>query len=276
MPQTWPALTDERFPQTRAGLHAFAKLPGVYASALAPRRRHWWHISLKPTAGGFSSGVLASSGQLFELTLNFQRLEIELSIAGEARQAFSLHDQTALSMRQQVDAALARQAIAVDLDENRISPAGHAIDPDGAHALGRVYGQLAQSFARFRATLAVETSPIQLWPHHFDLAMLVLPGRKIPGQDPDNEELSDEQLNFGFVPGDEGISEPYFFITHYAQAGRLTEVTLPEEARLHTEGWSGIVLDYETFRNAPEPETLLTDLWKSVWKVTGRADEERP
>jgi hypothetical protein len=269
MPQAWPALTDERLPQTRDALHAFARLLGAYASALAPGRKHWWHISLKPAAGGFRTGLLAGSGKLFELALTFEPPEIELIIAGEKRQTWPLQGKSARSMRRQLDAALARHGIAVELEESRIGAARDAIDPGCASRLGQVYGQLTQCFARFRSILAVETSPIQLWPHHFDLAMLVLPGRKIPRQDPANEELSDEQLNLGFVPGDEGISAPYFFITHYAQASRLAEVPLPDEARLHTKGWTGILLDYETFRNAPAPETLLMGMWQAAWEVIG-------
>jgi len=267
MPQAWPALTDQQFPPSRAGLQAFAKLLGAYTSTLAPPRKHWWHISLKPVAGGFRSGVLESNGLLFELALRFDLLEIELVIAGEKRQSWSLQGESARSLRQQLDFALAGHGIAVELEESRIATDQHTIDPGCASGLGQVYGQLAECFARFRSYLSIETSPIQLWPHHFDLAMLVLPGRKIPGQDPAAEEHSDEQLNFGFVPGDEGIGEPYFFITHYAQAGRLTEVPLPDEARLHSEGWTGIVLPYDAFRLAPVPETLLLGLWRSAWSV---------
>lgn len=276
MSKAWPSLSDERFPQTRAGLHAFAKLLGAYASALAPRRKHWWHISLKPAAGGFRTGVLHGNGQLFELALKFDTLEIELVIAGENRQTWLLQDESVQSMRRQLDSALAAHALAVELDESRIAPGRHSIDPGCAAGLGQAYGRLARCFARFRSELPVETSPVQLWPHHFDLAMLVLPGRKIPGQDPADEELSDEQLNFGFVPGDEGISEPYFFITHYAQAGRLAEVTLPDEARLHTEGWTGIVLGYEAFRTAAAPETLLLGLWQAAWAVVASSGPVPP
>jgi hypothetical protein len=98
--------------------------------------------------------------------------------------------------------------------------------------------------------------------------MLVLTGRKIPGQDPENEENSDEQLNFGFVPGDEGIMEPYFFITLYAQAERLAEVPLPAEAYFHTDGWSGIVMLYDSFRKNPQAGSMLLKLWQSAWKTT--------
>ena len=153
MARAWPPLMDERFPHTRAGLHAFAKLLGAYASALAPRRRHWWHISLKPAAGGFRTGVLESNERLFELALSFDPLEIELMIAGERRQSWPLQGESAQSIRQQLDIALARHAIAVKLDESRIATVRHAIDPGCASGLGQVYGQLAQGFVGWRKSL---------------------------------------------------------------------------------------------------------------------------
>jgi len=88
--------------------------------------------------------------------------------------------------------------------------------------------------------------------------------------------LTDEQMNFGFVPGDEGISEPYFFITHWAQAGQLAEVPLPDEARLQSEGWTGIVLSYQAFRNAPSPESLLLSLWQAASEVMTSTVQEQP
>jgi len=78
------------------------------------------------------------------------------------------------------------------------------------------------------------------------------------------------------LPGDEGISEPYFFITHYAQTGRLAEVPLPDEARLHTEGWTGIVLGYAAFRHAPDPESLLMGLWQAAWAMAASTEEAHP
>jgi len=142
MPQVWPNLITEQFPQSRAGLHAWAKLLGVYASALAPRRRHWWHISLKPAVNGFRTGVLNGNGRLLELTLSFNPLEIELNVAGEGPQGWSLQGEFAQSMRRQLGDALANYDITLDLDESRIDPSCHAIDPGSAATLGQVYGQL--------------------------------------------------------------------------------------------------------------------------------------
>jgi hypothetical protein len=267
MGQKYPDLAIPNSAETLSGLHAFAKLLGAYCSACAPRRKHWWHISLKPVVAGFTTGPLQSDGQLFELLLDFHSLRIGLRIDGEDAHEFSIQGESARSLKGKLSTVLTRHGIPIELDQAKIDAVIYEIDRGFASRLGRVYGQLALCLARLRSVLPAETSPIQLWPHHFDLAMLVLTGRKIPGQDPENEEYSDEQLNFGFVPGDEGISEPYFFITLYAQAGRLAGVPLPDEAYFHTEGWSGIVMPYDSFRKNPQADSMLLNLWQSAWKA---------
>ena len=267
MDWTYPELETGNIAETRSGLHAFAKLLGAYTSACAPGRKHWWHISLKPVIDGFSTGALQNSGHLFELILNFHSLKIDLRIAGEDAHEFPIQGESAKSLKDKLTTLLSRYSITIELNEEKIDSTCYEIDRELASRLGQVYGRLAQCLARLRSYIPVETSPIQLWPHHFDLAFLVLTGRKIPGQDANNEEYSDEQLNFGFVPGDEGIGEPYFFITFYAQAERLAKVPLPDEAYFHTEGWSGIVLLYDSFRKNPQAETMLLNLWQSAWQA---------
>ena len=74
--------------------------------------------------------------------------------------------------------------------------------------LGEALGAIAASLATFRAGIREETSPIQVWPHHFDLSMIWLPGDKVPGEDPDDEESADRQMNFGFTYGDDAVPEP--------------------------------------------------------------------
>ena len=207
------------------------------------------------------------SGNMFELVLNFDSLTIGLHVAGEDAHEFSIKGESAVSMKNKLATVLSLHSINIELDENRIETGHYDIDQEYASRLGQVYGQLAQCLARFRSGLPVETSPIQLWPHEFDLAMLVLTGRKIPGQDAENEEVSDEQLNFGFVPGDEGIREPYFFITLYPNVERLGEVSLLDEAYFHNEGWNGIDMLYDSFRKNPQAESMLMSLWQAAWKV---------
>ena len=116
----------------------------------------------------------------------------------------------------------------------------------------------------FRASIAEETSPVQLWPHHFDLALLYLPGEKIPGEDPANEELSDKQMNFGFAFGDASIPEPYFYVTAYPFPDGLTAAPLPDGAVWQKEGFSGAVLRYRTLLDENDPQDYLVQFWSGL------------
>ena len=100
-----------------------------------------------------------------------------------------------------------------------------------------------------------------VWPGHFDLAMMWLPGEKIPGQDPQDEEYLDKQMNFGFTLGDEGIPEPYFYVTAYPLADAFADLDLPAGATWHTEGFTGAVLRYETLLASQDPRSELVGLW---------------
>jgi hypothetical protein len=94
--------------------------------------------------------------------------------------------------------------------------------------------------------------------------MLWLPGEKIPGEDPTDEETSDKQMNFGFTLGDTGVADPYFYVTAYPSPPALGELPLPAGARWQTQGFTGAVLAYETLREQKDPQSELIALWRAL------------
>ena len=133
-----------------------------------------------------------------------------------------------------------------------------------AEALGITLNSVAAAMGDFRAGIREESSPIQLWPHHFDLSMIWLPGDKIAGQDPENEEYSDKQMNFGFTFGDEGIPEPYFYVTAYPLPDALPALELPDGTEWRSEGFSGAVLLYRNLIHSADPNVYLSRLWNDL------------
>ena len=104
--------------------------------------------------------------------------------------------------------ALASFGIEPSIDQSLFtSTRSGAYDTASVSRFWQALTQIDTIFKQFRGELRQETGPVQLWPHHFDLAMLWFSGRLVPGQDPDNEEYADEQMNFGFVPGDDGLPD---------------------------------------------------------------------
>jgi hypothetical protein len=94
--------------------------------------------------------------------------------------------------------------------------------------------------------------------------MLWFSGRLIPGVDPADEENADEQMNFGFTPGDGGIPEPYFYVTAYPRPDGLLDTPLPADAVWHTAGFTGAVMPYQALVGAEQPDQKLLTFLRTV------------
>jgi len=133
-----------------------------------------------------------------------------------------------------------------------------------SESMGQVLRSVATEMETFRAKIREETSPVQVWPHHFDLSMIWLPGDKIPGQDPADEEYADKQMNFGFAFGDAGIPEPYFYVTAYPMAEAMAAIRLPTGSEWVTDGFNGAVLTYRSLRHTGDASAYLQDFWMAL------------
>jgi hypothetical protein len=209
--QQFPNLDPPAITGTRDALHAYSRVLGAWSKTCHPKRKHWWHASLRPSLSGLTTGVI-HAGIDIELELNLsESLLIGRTSSGE-RMTEKLHGQSATDLALGIEEFM----LAAGIDKSCVPQVDDGttaefadFNPEDAFNLGRAINAVSAALALFRSGIREETSPIQLWPHHFDVSMLWLPGPKIAGQDPDNEENADKQMNFGFTFGDESIPEPY-------------------------------------------------------------------
>ncbi|MEL6557610.1 MAG: DUF5996 family protein [Bacteroidota bacterium] len=92
----------------------------------------------------------------------------------------------------------------------------------------------------------MEASAIRCWPHHFDIATL------IPLQENENGEVT-SSLGVGFSPGDQVISQPYFYVNIWPDS-LLSDLNKHDLWAGHwndTE-WSGAVLHYQDLLKASD------------------------
>ena len=259
----FPKLEPEEFAATRDALHAYARVLGDWTSTCRSKRKHWWHASLRPSLTGLSTGVIHAAIS-FELELNLR----DNLLLGETSSGKKLQEQLRGQSPAEIAATIQEFLQAGGLDhEIPAERAAHSTDGFAAYSaeqaseLARVFNSVSAAMSAFRAGIREETSPIQLWPHHFDLSMLWLPGSKVAGQDPDNEEYADQQLNFGFTLGDEGIPEPYFYVTAYPLPEALPALSLPAGTTWRTNGFNGAVLPYQELARNADPTAYLLELW---------------
>lgn len=265
-----PSLPADEIEDTRLVCHAATRVLGGWTLASRPRRKHWWQLSLRPSLNGARTGLLRADALLFELELDLRADALRCVTACEAHWRGSLSERTPEQLADELGVFLLAQGApescfpefpeqghdAITLGRDR------SYRPEIASRFADVMGFIATTMADFQAGVVEESSPIMFWPGHFDLAMMWLPGEKIPGQDPADEEHSDKQMNFGFSFGDEGIPDPYFYVTAYPSPESFPALELPVGARWHTQGFSGVVLDYAQLRTTEDPGTELLALWE--------------
>lgn len=266
--QLFPALNAASIAETRGAVHAYAQVIGDWRTSCLAHRKHWWQITLYPSVRGLTTGLVQASID-FELELDLNADRLLGRIAGGGELSEPLGGRPARELAKIVEDYLADNGLDRKFTPKDKKREGHTDTTTGysaeiAGSLGAAFRSVCAAMTAFRAPIPEETSPIQIWPHHFDMAMLWLPGEKIPGQDPKNEEQSDKQMNFGFTLGDEGIPEPYFYVTAYPLPEALPRLDLPRGTTWQTEGFNGAVLLYQSLMEEVDPAEYLVNLWNSL------------
>ena len=262
---SFPSLSTVDWQPTRDTIQIYAQLMGKIRRALTPRQKHWWHISLHVAVTGLTTTQIPAGSMTFEMLLDFTSHQLIITTSRGEQWRKPLRGQSAAAFCDEALAALVTMDIRPDIDRSLFSDTTPRTYEAGAvERFWQALSQIDAIFKQFKGELRQETGPVQLWPHHIDLAMLWFSGRLVPGADPADEENADEQMNFGFSPGDAGIPDPYFYITAYPLPDGLTDTPLPEGAKWQTSGFSGAVLMYESLVEAGDPAEKLLNFLRTV------------
>ena len=261
MATTFQPLPLTGWQETRDTLAGYARFVRRIRQCNTPHQKHFWHVSLRPTTTGLTTTpIRAVDGTIYELEFDLTRHVLLVKTSkGDVREV-ALTGQSRKAFKEQTLAALAELGISPEYDLDEFND-----DTPGVYdktAVTRFWDSLIEIdtiLKEFRYSFNEESSPVQLWPHHFDLAVVWFSGRKVPGQDPHDPEHAHEQMNFGFSTGDGGIPEPYFYATAYPVPEGWMGSELPDGATWHSQGWSGAVLSYQRLVESENGRQLLLD-----------------
>ena len=263
-----PDLTLAGWIATRDTLHGYARAVGKIRGHLMPKQKHWWHITLHAGATGLTTTPMPIENGTIELLLDHLDHEIAITTSQNERIRIPLEGQSPASLLDDLLVLLSNLNIDIEIKDAGLADTPNiGYDHAAVTNYWRAFSQIDTVFKRFKGTLREETGPVHVFPHHFDLSMNWFSGNLVPNVDPDDEESADEQINFGFVSGDEGINDAYFYITAYPNPDGWGEFKLPEYASWHREGWTGAIMRYEDLRNLDNPEKKLFDFLNSSHAV---------
>ena len=260
-----PDILDFKHPSFES-LHHYARAVSAVRRELTPRQKHWAHASLRVNATGLTTPPIPYKSALFEIELDLIAHRTTVTTSRGERWETRLRGQPLSQFWKELNDALDALQIFPNAPKPDFVDAPSTYEERAVENYWRALSQVDILLKQFQSELRGETSPVQFWSHNFDLAMLWFSGRLAPGQDPQDEENADEQMNFGFSPGDKGIAEPYFYITAYSLPAAFIGSELPTGAYWQTDGWRGAVLLYKTVAASNEPDALLLDFWHTVQK----------
>jgi hypothetical protein len=259
--------------ETRDTLHAYSRILGKIRQALTPPQEHWWHASLFPGDGGLTTGAMPISDRAESSIGSIDSMRIALDLtqhavvvsSEESSQLIPFAGQSVHSLTDAVLHVLNKWGLQPLIDRSLFADATPLkYDPNQARHYGQVLHALAGLWVQFQTELPGKTSPVQLWPHHFDISLVWFSGRNVPGVDPSDVENAAEQTAFGFSTGDDGIPDPYIYITAYPFPDSLTGTALPAPARWHTTSWQGALIPYGELVERSDAADQLLNIFRAV------------
>ncbi len=99
---------------------------------------------------------------------------------------------------------------------------------------------------------AVAPAQVRCWPHHYDLATLLM----LEEGDP---EIA-RSIGVGLSPGDASYAQPYFYCTPWPAPAHLPDA--PEPTHWHTEGFTSLVCEASRLNESVDVTGVLTQAAK--------------
>ena len=237
-----PALDNQKLNPTRDYLRDVALAMGSLQRGFLEPQPHDWQHGLEVTLRGVSTQTFMAGGQPIRVLLDLVKDKVRMDGS-----FWKLESYSGAELFNNFKSWLETHNLSVKLEEPvfRTGRYDHGQSQNYAAALWWMHRQLQI----IKADISYgETSPILLYPHHFDLAMSWFPH--------DDER----QITIGFSTSDESVAEPYIYATVYPEPDGLAELMadrLPAEAYWQKRGFSGGVLPYAKLQQSDQPAELL-------------------
>lgn len=243
------------FEDTRASLQWAAQVLSAVRKAVTPPLPNALRLSLHVVPQGLTTGALSFGG---ELLLDFTQQAIIYQQPGEAPISVPLVGSSQAALAGTVLSLLEGEGHVIEIDRTSVSnQAPFTIDAQTASDYAAALYRIFTAFARFRARLFGQQSPVVVWPHGFDLSTIWYAGA---GAD----EHNDPHINFGFSPGSPGFDRPYFYSYAYPLPEGFYELSLPPLVRPVRDPWKGLAVQYDDLRNSPDPEAQIEGLLTTI------------
>lgn len=282
---TLPKLEYAGYEKAKLTLHLLLQIVGKVRLMLAPRKNHWWYITLYVDPKGLTTGPIPylNGSENFKIDFDFHRHVLEVFTSrGESREFELKNGLTVAAFYEQLMKSLKELGVEVtilskpydlkiDKKFDEIKDIHH-YDPDYAQRLWRVLLFTDSVFKEFSGRFYGKTCPVHLYWHSMDLVVTRFSGKTAPplnadARISDKDAYSHECISFGFWPGDDNMKEPAFYSYTYPSPEGIENQRLAPAAAAwgQSNGSPMALLTYAHLRNSSQPRKDLLDFLETAY-----------
>lgn len=262
--------TLDGFGPTRQTLHRYTQAVGAILREHAIPHDEWWHVALRVTPEGLvSDNVPLPDGGVMALRIDLHEHIVQLLASDGGVTTFNMTaGRTATEMGEDLIDAVARLGLHAEYQRDRFLSDDDAVyEPEAAARFFRALVNADRAFKNHRAGLAGDVSPVNFWPHGFDLSMEWFGSRQVEQDENGETSVLPAQLNLGFYPAGSD-KDTYFYSNPWPfEEARLTGRPLPGTASWHTSGWQGAYLPYTAVSANDNPDGILLEFARAVYEI---------
>jgi hypothetical protein len=241
MKQPLPSLIYKDLAPTRNYLQEVALTLSALQRLFVPKNPHQWQYGLGVNVRGLVTQPFQVNGQATQASLDLVRCKVRLG-----GRSWSLQEHTPQEIFQAIAEWLSDQGATETLHPQKFTTSIHDFDRSQADSYAAALWWMDNQFRSLKTTIEEGvTSPVLIYPHHFDLSLTWFPH--------DNEQ----QLAIGFSSGDETIAEPYLYFSAYPEPVGFNKLKLSDQAYYQTAGFSAAILPYAALSSSPDPIKLF-------------------
>lgn len=268
-----PEFPDD-WEKTRATLHAYSRGVGAIPRAYAESHPKWWHVSLTVGEDGLvTDPIPLPGGETMELRMDLRSHDVVVSTsAGDVERLSMTGGLTGTEFADHLIQIASGYGLEEDYHREKFeNDEPREYDPAAAELFLTTLRDVNAVFEKHRAGLDGDVSPVQLWPHGFDLAMEWFGTRTETYEENGETQEHRAQLNLGFYPA----GDMYFYSNPWPfEADLLVDKPLPHGAEWTTESFEGTILYYEKLQGDPEAERKLLEYAAAVFAAAAPTLED--
>jgi hypothetical protein len=224
-----PKLKSKEFDQTRNYLREVALCLGSLQRVFLKSDIHLWQHGLQVSMRGLVTQPFEVNGKPTHASLDLVRYKVRLSDKN-----WALYDNSPKDIYDGIQLWLEDNGISKQMEEPNFEAGEILFDTYQVDKYAEALWWSDMHFKDIAKTLKQGlTSPVYLYPHHFDLSLTWYPFK------------DDRQISLGFSASDNVSSEAYYYLSAYPEPKKISGLSMPKQARYSNKDFSGWILNYE-------------------------------